>query len=148
MSRCMGSKAVPNDPALSRAYCEGRAAAVKGAASNTNPHVAGSPANAAWGRGWATYEAAGTISVRDCCANPMKLAARTMAGVVTDLSVAFTVSPAIPCEIDPGDGSPRISAPAGTATHVYAAEGTYTAIAYIGGLKLAQATVDPVEPAP
>jgi hypothetical protein len=141
----MGSKDVPNDIALSKAYCEGRHVAVLGV--GTNPHANGTPEADAWERGHASYEAAGTIVIRDCCAEPMKLAARTLSGVVTDLSVTFTVSPAIPCEIDPGDGSGRIDAPAGGAVHAYAAAGDYTAIAWLGGVKLDDTIVSPTEPA-
>jgi ribosome modulation factor len=144
----MGSIDVPNDIALSKAYCEGRAAAYAGKSSSTNPHRTNTPEADAWFRGWSTYEAAGTVIVRDCCAQPMKLAVRTLTGVATDLSVTFTVSPTIACEIDPGDGTGRIDAPTGAAVHVYAAEGDYTAIAWLGGLKLDDVVVSPTEPAP
>jgi hypothetical protein len=137
----MLSRDDPNDPALSKAMCEGRRAAVAGAAASTNPHVAGSPANEAWGRGWASYSSAGTFTFQDCCADKGKIAARTLTATeqtsdVTGATYRFEVTPATECEIDYGDGE-RGYLNAGLWTdHIYEATGAYTAVAWLGQLKL------------
>lgn len=66
---CMGNIDVPNNPILSRAYCEGRrlkADAYPGAWKN--PHPEGSPANLAAKRGGDSWDSpTGDVSPRDCC---------------------------------------------------------------------------------
>jgi hypothetical protein len=52
-----------------KAYCEGRAAAVAGDLLSTNPHQAGSEANAAWAAGWGSH-LGGAALAQDCCADP------------------------------------------------------------------------------
>ena len=66
---CIGSNVVPNDPALSRAYCEGRTAAAAGALIGTNPHPANTPANTIWGLGHQSWAADPAGVPRDCCAD-------------------------------------------------------------------------------
>lgn len=57
-------------PRNSRAYCEGRAAAVAGALVGTNPHPANTPDNVAWAAGHASHTAdPATLPARDCCAD-------------------------------------------------------------------------------
>ena len=69
--QCMGNTDVPNDVALSRAYCEGRNAAYAGDLITTNPHPSGTPAADAWDRGWNSYNAGvGTALPQDCCDKP------------------------------------------------------------------------------
>ena len=71
---CMGNNDVPNDVALSKAYCEGRKAqydSYPGAAQN--PHPAGTAANLAWKRGLDSVSSpTDPVGPRDCCALPAR----------------------------------------------------------------------------
>lgn len=55
----------------SRAYCEGRAAAVAGALISTNPHAdTASADHVAWDAGHASYNGGvGSPEAQDCCAD-------------------------------------------------------------------------------
>lgn len=70
---CKGTDDVPNDVALSKAYCEGRAAARAGGTLVDDPHPAGSPASVAWLAGLASWDADPATNPlgRDCCADPL-----------------------------------------------------------------------------
>jgi hypothetical protein len=143
----MGSNAVPNDPMLSKAYCEGRHARVQSALRTANPHPAGTPAYAAWDRGWLTYESGGTVVWTDCCADPPALAVRTVTAVegADTMTVDVTVAPDIGCTIDLGDSTNEEMAPGDTVTHTYAAAGEYTITALIGSFELDSTTFTAVE---
>ena len=67
---CMGNNDVPQDPALSRAYCEGRTAHIASwPGPAQNPHPEGTPAREAWRRGFDSWDSpSGDPSQRDCCA--------------------------------------------------------------------------------
>ena len=65
---CNGTTAVPTDPKESRAYCEGRRAAIDGVDVADNPLPAGSPSSLAWVRGWGSV-GGGDEWPRDCCAD-------------------------------------------------------------------------------
>ena len=68
--QCMGTTDVPNDPALSKAYCEGRSASVAGTLKANNPHPSGSANADAWDLGHDSYVSGGlTPGARDCCAD-------------------------------------------------------------------------------
>jgi PKD repeat protein len=135
----------PNDPMLAKAYCEGRTTAVKGGATSANPHGSTTPAGLAWLRGFASYEAAGTITGRDNCAEPWKLAARTFTITPTDLTAALVTSPAMAVTVDWGDGTIVADAD-GTVSHTYEAEGDYTVRTYFQGMMLNSQIVTVVEP--
>ena len=68
--QCIGTNTVPNDPALSKAYCEGRIAAIQGwPGAVQNPHPDGTPANEVWARGMMSYNGpSGDPLPVDCCA--------------------------------------------------------------------------------
>jgi len=69
---CMGNDRVPNDPLLSRAYCEGRAQKVSGN-SYSNPHaVVDNAAHNAFDRGFISNVPGGTNETTfvDCCCDP------------------------------------------------------------------------------
>ena len=68
---CHGSSdAGPVQLRDSKAYAEGREAAVAGALIGTNPHPAGSSANAFWDAGHGSYAGGvGSPLPRDCCAD-------------------------------------------------------------------------------
>ena len=53
----------------SRAYCEGRAAAVAGALITTNPHAL-EPDKSFWDDGWNSYNGGVGTPFQDCCADP------------------------------------------------------------------------------
>ena len=61
---------IQKTPRNSKAYAEGRIAAIAGAADTTNPHAAGTPENVAWAAGHASDAAdpAGWPRGRDCVA--------------------------------------------------------------------------------
>ena len=63
-----GDTKTPNDPMIVKAYCEGRSTAAAG--GSTNPHPAGSPNNAAFAAGLASWIADPAGVARDCCAVP------------------------------------------------------------------------------
>lgn len=127
-----GDTTTPNDVTLARSYCEGRHAAAGGAASSTNPHTAGTPEALSWAQGWLTWEAAGTVLVYDHCAEPRKLAARTIAATPALLVVTMTCTPDLPLTVFWGDGTSQFAA-TGDANHTYAAAGTYTIVTYFQG---------------
>ena len=66
---CTGTNDVPRDTKLSRAYCEGRAAAAAGDLVGTNPHPASTPANTIWAAGHGSWSANPSGVARDCCAD-------------------------------------------------------------------------------
>lgn len=67
---CYGLNSVPNDPALSKSYCEGRKSSIDNwPGAVQNPHPDGSPANEAWSRGFLSYNGpSGDLLPVDCCA--------------------------------------------------------------------------------
>jgi hypothetical protein len=69
---CIGTENVPNDPILSKAYAEGRKAAVTAEGLGANPHTEGTPEYRAWAGGYVTHFANpdNLEAGRDCCADP------------------------------------------------------------------------------
>ena len=65
---CSGTNVVPSDPKESKAYCEGRRAAIDGALIGDNPLPSGSPSAIAWGLGFQSV-GGGAALPRDCCAD-------------------------------------------------------------------------------
>jgi hypothetical protein len=53
-----------------KVYAEGRHAAYKGAAANTNPHTSGSHEYDMWAAGWTSYGTEAVSNTRDVCAEP------------------------------------------------------------------------------
>jgi hypothetical protein len=143
--RNFGDFANPNDPMLAKAYCEGRKASIAGAAIGTNPHPANSPANLAWARGHASYESTGTVTGRDCCAEPWKLQARSFVLTVLDLGVTLATTPAMKVTIDWGDGTVAEDAD-GDVAHTYADEGEYTVRIYFQGKMMHEEVIVLVAP--
>jgi hypothetical protein len=145
----MGNLAVPNDPMLAKAFCEGRRAKYAGALSTANPHGATTPAGEAWARGWGSYTAGGTLKPRDCCADlPSVPTGGDFDSVVADMTVTVTATPAVPFTIDWGDGGAVVDDADGTAAHTYAAEGDYWVRVYFNGVLTWFDYVSPTEPAP
>ena len=69
MNLCDGLGGGPPQLKNSRAYCEGREAAVAGALVGTNPHAAGSEAATSWANGHATWSTDPSLGGPDCCAD-------------------------------------------------------------------------------
>ena len=63
---CYGSTNNGYHPKLSKAYCEGRAAAAAGILVGENPHEA-SEAATAWSTGYATWVNDPSLGGPDCC---------------------------------------------------------------------------------